>query len=160
MDICKEHEKIDEGILSAVSEASMDERLMSMPRRKARKTKKKRTNPETSIQKDIVAFLRNQNIFVWRNNMAPLPIYSSTGTFSGFRGAPNKGIPDLMAVIPATSKRQAMLFSIEVKTAIGKTSPEQNMWLEKLNQIGTLAIVARSVDEVKNVLNVNGYLIN
>lgn len=151
-------EDVSDAVRRAIADGFSDGQLMAMPMRKKRTARKARTNPETKIQKEIVAFLRSLGIFVWRNNMAPMPVYGRDGTFVSFRGAPNVGMPDLMAVIPATSSRQAMLLSVEVKTDTGRVSPEQEKWIKKLIDIGTIAIVARSADEVKEALNVNGYL--
>lgn len=63
--------------------------------------------------------------------------------------APNplKGFPDIFGYLP-----DGRGFVIEVKTETGKVSPLQNDWLVKLQNTGVICIVARSLDDVKELL--------
>ena len=56
------------------------------------------------------------------------------------------GVPDLMLPIPAG--RYHGMF-IEMKTAIGETSPNQEKWLSALNGLGYLAVVAHGWEDAK-----------
>jgi len=124
------------------------------PRRNKRhKTKRSKLNAdgnlsEATIQKAIVTWLRANGYFVWRTNQAPLAIYGPAGEFKGWKGTPNVGIPDLLFLIPPNGR----LGMCEVKSAKGKTSPEQERWLAKGREMGALTVIARSVEDVKNTL--------
>lgn len=56
------------------------------------------------------------------------------------------GVPDLMLPIPAG--RYHGMF-IEMKTALGETSPNQEKWLSALNSLGYLAVVAHGWEDAK-----------
>lgn len=57
-----------------------------------------------------------------------------------------RGVPDLMLPIPMNGYHG--LF-IEMKKEKGRTTEEQESWLEYLNEQGYLAIVCRGFDEAK-----------
>lgn len=59
------------------------------------------------------------------------------------------GIPDIIGIW------NGHLLAIEVKTAKGKLSPQQETKLMEINQNGGLAFVARSVDDVIDKLDVH-----
>ena len=59
------------------------------------------------------------------------------------------GVPDLMLPIP--SKGYHGLF-IEMKTRNGKTSENQDRWIEALNRFGYLAVVCHGWEEAKECL--------
>ena len=99
---------------------------------------------ESDIQTLILAWLLTQKFFVWRNK--------SEGTFdplTGRRRAMNqvgakKGVPDILGILP-----DGRFLAIEVKTQTGKVSPEQGDFIRQANTLGGLALVARSLDDVK-----------
>ncbi len=59
-----------------------------------------------------------------------------------------KGTSDIIGVY------QGRILCIEVKSATGKVSPEQQAFINKINSVGGIAFVARSLEEVmKNLQN-------
>lgn len=46
----------------------------------------------------------------------------------------------------------AQFLSLEVKTATGKPRPEQLNWMERVNAAGGLAVIARSPDEARRLI--------
>lgn len=59
------------------------------------------------------------------------------------------GIPDIIGIW------NGHLLAIEVKTAKGKLSPQQEVKIREINQNGGLAFVARCVDDVIDALDVH-----
>jgi dihydroxyacid dehydratase/phosphogluconate dehydratase len=49
--------------------------------------------------------------------------------------------------------RLAIFTSIEVKTPTGRVRPEQQAWLETVQQAGGVAGVARSIDDAVRILD-------
>ena len=62
------------------------------------------------------------------------------------------GIPDIIACV------DGRFFAFEVKTASGKTTPLQQATIRKILAAGGTALVARSVDEVRDALRDSGAL--
>lgn len=93
-------------------------------------------------EKDIVAgilrFLKTvPGCFAWK-------------THGGVYGT--AGIPDIIACV------DGRFFAFEVKTASGKTTPLQQATIRKILAAGGTALVARSVDEVRDALRDSGAL--
>ena len=57
------------------------------------------------------------------------------------------GVPDILACY------KGRFIAIEVKNETGKTSPLQDVNLEQIRQAGGISLVARSVEEVQQVLD-------
>jgi hypothetical protein len=49
-------------------------------------------------------------------------------------------------------QRFARFLSVEVKTPTGRLSPEQETWRQAVLKAGGIAVVARSVDDVRFLL--------
>ena len=62
------------------------------------------------------------------------------------------GFPDLSGILP-----RGRAFFIETKSQRGRTSPEQMAFLKMANARGALSCVARSVEDVEQVLRIEGY---
>ena len=62
----------------------------------------------------------------------------------------SKGFPDMFIPVPSQDKHG--LF-IEFKSKNGALSPEQKEWMQKLNDYGYTAVVARSDVEAINLTN-------
>lgn len=78
-----------------------------------------------------------------------IPNENTTGIKWGIRNRQlgvKSGVPDLMLPIPAGSYHGMF---IEMKTKAGKTSPNQDKWIEALNTFGYLAVVAYGWEEAK-----------
>lgn len=57
------------------------------------------------------------------------------------------GVPDIIACY------KSRFIGIEVKNETGKTSPLQDVNLKMINEAGGIGIVARSVEDVKKVID-------
>ncbi len=96
---------------------------------------------EADIQHLIIAWLQTKRFFVWRQN--------TVGVYDAAKGryrASNskKGVCDILGVLP-----DGRFLAIEVKSAKGKTSQDQDAFIAQVNKSGGLAFVARSLDDVK-----------
>lgn len=105
-------------------------------------TKTAKGPSETQIQAAILEYLHLRKIMAWRCQAIAAPIRRGN-TIVGLRRANPEtiGIPDILGVI------RGRLFAIEVKTSVGRPSPAQLEWKEKLERNGALWTIARSVDE-------------
>lgn len=92
---------------------------------------------ESEIQKGILDYLRMNRIMAWRNNSGAIKVGDR------FIRMGQKGMPDIIGVLQG-----GRMLAIEVKTAIGRVSPEQEEMLLRLKNAGALAFVARSLDDV------------
>lgn len=113
-------------------------------------------NAETTLQQQIrLALGTHPDARIFRNQVGSLPD-PRTGRLVTFGLA--RGSADLIGwrtitVTPAmVGTRLAIFTSIEVKTPTGRVRPEQQAWLETVQQVGGIAIVARSVSDALAVL--------
>ena len=105
------------------------------------------SQPEKLIENQILHYLFRRGIFAWKNQ--------SVGIFDPvkriYRKNNNpfhiKGVSDILGVLPG-----GRLLAIEVKTEIGRASPEQKAYIAKINSLGGIAFVARSVYDVEKEL--------
>lgn len=108
---------------------------------------------EQLIQSEILKYLLSNGFFAWKNASGSISrsyFCQRDGRMKHtFFRAGIKGMPDILAV------KSGNFYAIEVKTMTGKTSPEQKATIEMLKKYGTIAFVARSLDEVKMVLEMN-----
>lgn len=87
---------------------------------------------EADIVKVIMRFLKTlPNCFAWKEH-------------GGMYGT--AGIPDIIACI------DGKFYGFEVKTDIGKPTKLQEFTIRKINKAGGIAVVVRSVDDVKSIL--------
>ena len=94
---------------------------------------------EHEIQTSITNYLKTRSdIYFWRNNVG-----RKNNLFFGLKGS-----GDILGIIKPTGK----LISVEIKNESGKLSPEQTEFITKINSMGGIAFVARSVDEVVDKL--------
>ena len=95
---------------------------------------------EKHIQNEIINFLRTLDIFCWVNK--------TQGTYDPvkrvFRRNPAmmKGVSDVLGIVGGR------FLAIEVKTDVGRVSPEQRVFLARVSTEGGIAFVARSVQDV------------
>ncbi len=101
---------------------------------------------EAQIQHEILVFLNKlPNCFAWRNNNGAT--YDPTSkTFRSLGAFSHRGVPDILGL------HVGKLLAIEVKSETGKVSKEQQVFIDKLNRMGAISFVARSVDEVREAL--------
>lgn len=113
-------------------------------------------NDETIIQQRIRLELgREPSLRLFRNNTGSLP---DPRTKRPVQFGLCKGSADLIGWKRVTitpdmvGQHVAVFASIEVKTPIGRLTPEQSNWLSVVQAAGGLAGVARSVEDAQKIL--------
>ena len=87
---------------------------------------------ESDIVKAIMRYLKSlPNCFAWKDH-------------GGMYGT--AGIPDIIACI------DGKFYGFEVKTNVGKPTKLQEAIIRKINRAGGIAVIVRSVDDVKSTL--------
>lgn len=107
---------------------------------------------ETDIQNAILEYLWYNKIFAWRNNNTP--VYDVGG--NRFRRMPKwsmKGVSDILGVLP-----DGKFLAIEVKRKGAYPSKEQKKFMQGITDSGGRAILARSIEDVRQSL-VKDYLL-
>lgn len=95
------------------------------------------------IQKSILEYLSFfDKSFFWQNDS-----FGIKGRKRENRYRPN-GVPDIIGVA------NGIFIGIEVKTASGKMLESQKIFRQKFVECGGIYIVARSVDDVKEILKI------
>jgi hypothetical protein len=99
---------------------------------------------ENKVQSDILKHLKAKGILCWRNNNTAVydPKINGYRSFNGM-----KGVGDILAV------HNGVFYSIECK-ANTKQSPDQILFQKRLEHAGGVYIVARSIEDVDNFLDV------
>lgn len=87
---------------------------------------------EKIIENKIKTYLKSKGAYYFKHH---------GGQFS------QVGVPDIIACY------KGRFIAIEVKNETGKTSPLQDINLKMINDAGGIAIVARSVEEVKDIID-------
>lgn len=90
-------------------------------------------------------YLAWRGIFHWRQNNAPV-FDPRRGCYRAHNGI--KGLPDIAGVL-----KGGRAFYIEVKAQSGKVSESQQAFIDRVTELGGLAIVARSVNDVSAILD-------
>lgn len=99
---------------------------------------------ETAILRQILDWLTAHNIFHWRVALGGV-------RHGGVRKRnPMTGFPDICGVLPKPAGR---MFVIEVKRPKEYLTPGQKAWQAKLQAHGVLHVVARSTDDLEEILN-------
>lgn len=115
--------------------------------------KKEYVQPESQVLKECLILLEMFGIFAYRSN-------AGVGLRDGrpIRSAP-KGAPDITAILPSTSYSPAGIYcGIECKTKKGKLSEDQLRFKEVIEKHGGVYLVARSADELAELLSGIGVL--
>jgi hypothetical protein len=101
--------------------------------------------PETRIKRLICSYLKlkYEDIYFWVTDR--VGIYDAKAGVFRRNVDPYriKGISDILGILP-----NGRLLAIEVKTKTGKVSSDQKLFIDKVNKLGGLAFVARSIDDV------------
>lgn len=102
--------------------------------------------PEKVIENSILSYLKREGVFVFK--------VESQGTYDQKKGIYRlkksqhrmRGVADIVGIF------KGIPLYIEVKSAKGRLSEHQKAFLDRVNQEGGIAFVARSVDEVRERL--------
>jgi len=99
---------------------------------------------ENLVQNDILSFLESLSGCVcWRNNQIPVP---------GRRFVGLPGVSDILGCF------RGAFFSIECKSKNGVVSKSQQDFLDRINRVGGIGLVAYSKDDVINEFVKRGFL--
>jgi hypothetical protein len=96
---------------------------------------------EQQIQRAILEYLRWRHIPCYKHQNAG--IRKPDG---GYIPTHTRGVSDIIGCIPKTGR----FLAIEVKRPGNRPTPEQQQFIDTINEAGGLAFVARSVEEVEN----------
>jgi len=100
------------------------------------KPKKARKHDEKDLQSSICDYLRQKNIFFWRNNTGVSRVGSRYISYGSV------GSPDVLAI------KNGTLYGIEVKSSTGRQSEAQKTFQKNMEQSGAIYILATSIDDV------------
>jgi hypothetical protein len=100
--------------------------------------------PEQAIQRAILELLRWRGIFCWKNNNSGIYV-KARNTYIPSHAV---GVSDILGVLP-----DGRILCVEVKTATGRLSEPQKLFLDSINERGGLAFVARSIEDVEKALH-------
>jgi hypothetical protein len=98
---------------------------------------------EGSVVKACLDYLAVYGAYVWRNNSGCLRDIKKRPVFFG-----KPGSADIIGVLPG-----GRFIGVECKSKKGRLSEKQKEFLASIEEMGGLAIVARSVDDVINSVN-------
>lgn len=103
---------------------------------------------ETTIQNKIrLALGSRPDVRLFRNHVGVVQDERGRVHSFGLR----KGSADLIGWVRIG--HLAVFLSIEIKTATGKIRPEQQLWMNNVNESGGIAFVARNEEEAVKELN-------
>lgn len=107
---------------------------------------------EAAIQQDIrLALGQTPGLRVFRNNVGAIKDRNNRlvryGLVTG--SADLIGWQSVVITEAMVGQRFARFLSVEVKTPTGRLSPEQETWQAAVQKAGGIAVVARSVDDIK-----------
>lgn len=101
---------------------------------------------EKEIENSILEYLNMRNVFAWK--VKTMGTYDVTE--KKFRKPSKyytKGQPDISAILPG-----GRYLGLEVKSALGRLSIHQKIFLERIKDAGGVSAVVRSVDDVEALL--------
>lgn len=104
---------------------------------------------EAEIQAQIIEYLTLRQIFHWRSNTgaAKYSYQDKDGQKKDrFVRYGSPGVADIIGIY------RSRMLAIEVKSVKGRLEPEQRAFLENVKAHGGIAILARSLEDVQEVL--------
>ena len=119
------------------------------------------TQKETDIQREILEYLAiREDVWAWRSQSTGL-FDPMSGTWRKLQGVGRiQGVSDIIGILGSPLIQDGVVASsgrflaIEVKSKYGKPTPEQAAFILQINNRGGLGFVARSVEDVKAMLDV------
>lgn len=114
------------------------------------------SDSETQITQAIRLAVSNGSIRLWKNNVGKLRDHAGRIVSFGLAtGSPDLvGLKSVYVSPDMIGRRIAILAGLEVKSDTGRIRPEQQRFLDMLNDFGAIAGIARSVEDAKRVLGV------
>lgn len=100
--------------------------------------------PEKAIETQILNFLKLNQVFCWKNQS--IGVYDTGRKQFRKSNNPNhiKGTSDVLGILA-----DGRFLAIEVKSKKGRLTEEQKEFINRINERGGLAFVARSVEDVE-----------
>lgn len=96
---------------------------------------------ESVIQRALLDWLHLHGCFAIRVNQQGVQLHDGR---NGFRPGPTRGVSDILGALPG-----GRLLAVEVKRPGKKPTAHQSDFLERVNAIGGLGIVATSLDDLE-----------
>ena len=103
-----------------------------------------RRTAESAVLRACLDYLQLRGICHWRANQIPAPVNDGKG-FRRFWGL--RGVSDICGVLPG-----GRFLACECKSATGKLTPHQRLFLQRVNELGGLGVVVRDVKELAEAL--------
>jgi hypothetical protein len=104
--------------------------------------------PEGHVKAACLRYLEQRGFFVWNNPTGAVRIAPDRWLHFG-----RKGSSDIIGLLP-----DGRFLAVEVKSAHGRLSPEQQEFLESIRGNGGLAVVVKSWQELDQALREAGYV--
>lgn len=106
-----------------------------------------RVKPEKLVEQQILIWLRSKKVFAWKNVTGGF--YDSK--IKRFRKQVSpfaiNGSSDILGILP-----NGRFLAIECKSRYGKATPDQLMFIERINFSGGCAFVAKTLEDVQRAL--------
>ena len=104
--------------------------------------------PEKSVKTECLEYLKLMGIYAWNNPSGAVKVGDNRFMSFGFKGS-----ADIIGILP----RSGRFIAVECKSDKGKLSEAQERFLNKIKDMGGLAVVARSFKDIEKVLIENKY---
>ena len=111
---------------------------------------KGKSESEKGVQRAIIEYLTYKNIFFYRQNSGAIQTQYK-GRKGFYRFASMSGLPDIVAIV------RGRYIGIECKGSSGSLSESQIKFMDASEHAGGKYILARSLEDVENVLGKNSH---
>lgn len=98
--------------------------------------------PEGEVKKMFIELLERHRLFYWVNPIGP--ILKNGGRAKN----PNKGMPDISVIQNHTGKH----IFVELKSKVGKLSPDQIKWMERSTEKNVPTFIVRDIVDAMKVI--------
>lgn len=115
------------------------------------------TNAETKIQSSILKALNKiPGIKLYRNNVGKVDLGGGRLMQVGLCNGSSDliGYQSVTITPDMVGQKAALFISLEIKTATGRLTDHQKLWLEKVDSAGGRAGVARNLDDALKALGI------
>lgn len=112
----------------------------------SRRPAARKPTPEGLVLRQVMFALRREpDLLIYRQNVGAVKMPMGDGRERFVRFGLTKGASDLLGVLAPAGR----IIAIELKAARGRTTPEQEAFLEGIRAFGGFACVVRSADEAR-----------
>jgi hypothetical protein len=101
-----------------------------------------KATPEGAVVKACLDYLKLRGAYVWRNNTGALRDKTNRPVFFG-----KVGSSDIVGLLPG-----GRFIAVECKAPGGRPSGRQLQFLNEIERMGGLAVIARSVEDLEKSL--------